>query len=76
MQVDAKTKSRATAAPPGADLYCAVRAAFVRRGTSLNAWCKSEGVSRQYAAQVLSGESTGPSAKALVARLLSAALDA
>lgn len=38
------------------DLYNAVRAALVARGSSLNAWCKAAGVNRQTAEKALKGE--------------------
>ncbi len=43
----------------GTDLYNAIRAALVARGTSLNAWCKSHGVNRQTAEKALKGERFG-----------------
>jgi hypothetical protein len=41
------------------ELYQAVRAAFVSRGTTLNAWCKSNGINRQTADRSLRGERGG-----------------
>lgn len=38
------------------DLYRAVRAALVARGSSLNAWCKAAGVNRQTVEKALKGE--------------------
>lgn len=40
----------------GVDFYNAIRAAFVARGTSLNAWCLESGVNRQTAEKALKGE--------------------
>lgn len=53
------------------DLYRAVRAAFVARGTSLNAWCISNGINRQTAEKTLRGERGGKRALALRNRLIS-----
>ena len=38
------------------DLYKWVRAAFIVRGSSLNAWCKENGINRQSAEKALKGE--------------------
>lgn len=38
------------------DLYTAVRAALVGRGTSLAAWCKDKKINRQTAEKALKGE--------------------
>lgn len=54
-------------------IYAQVRAAFVARSTSLARWCAENGVKRQYAAAALKGERTGPKARALRMRIISAA---
>lgn len=54
----------------GPELYAQVRAAFVARGSSLNAWCLSSLVARQYVRKCLLGEANGPSARRLRKRLL------
>ncbi len=45
---------------PSRELYDAVRAAFVKQGTSLNAWCIANGMPRSRAVQALFGLSIGP----------------
>jgi hypothetical protein len=50
-----------------------VRAGFVALGTSLNAWCRENGVTLQSADKALNGEWTGPGAEALVRRIMRAA---
>lgn len=47
------------------DLYRAVRAAFVARGTSLNAWCIANGVNRQTVEKALKGQRFSRRAAAL-----------
>lgn len=37
------------------ETYLAVRAAFVARGTTLNAWCKANGLNRQTVEKALKG---------------------
>lgn len=37
------------------DTYRAVRAAFIARGTTLNAWCKDNGLYRQTVEKALKG---------------------
>jgi hypothetical protein len=49
------------------------RAGFVERGTTLNAWCRENGVTRQNADKALLGQWTGPRATALVDRIAMAA---
>lgn len=61
---------------PGDGLYSAVRAAFVRRQTSLSAWCLANGVKRQNAAKCLCGDWDGAKARDLrLAIVLAAGLD-
>ncbi|MEP3427914.1 MAG: hypothetical protein ABJN98_04470 [Roseibium sp.] len=50
-----------------------VRAGFVLQGTSLNAWCRANGIVRRTAEQSLSGENKSNNAVALVARIRLAA---
>lgn len=50
-----------------------IRGAMVTKGTSFTAWCRSEGITRQNAEQALLGQWKGPTATALVARILAAA---
>lgn len=52
------------------DLYQMVRAAFVARKSSLNAWCKAAGVNRQTAEKALKGERHGRRALELRKRLI------
>lgn len=52
------------------DLYLAVRAAFVARGTTLNAWCIAHGVNRQTAERSLKGERGGRLSRELRARIV------
>jgi len=53
-------------------LYQHVRADFVRRGLTLNAWCRANGVTHGTARKALIGEWTGPKASVLVARIVAA----
>ena len=55
------------------ELHAAVRAGFIVRGTSLNEWCRKNGITRQYADVVLLGKSDGPKAKELRYRITDAA---
>lgn len=57
----------------GQKLLSQVRAGFVARGTSLNAWCKSHQVLHQNARKCLLGEWDGPKAKALRRQIIAAA---
>ncbi len=54
-------------------LYVRVRAAFVEEGTTLNGWCRENGVHIQNAREAFFGTWRGPKAEALVARILEAA---
>lgn len=56
------------------DFHARVKAGFVLSGTSLNAWCRNNGVSPSYAHAVLTGTTNGPAAQALRQRLLNASL--
>jgi hypothetical protein len=72
MPVSTTSKNTPAASSPPT-LYLAVRAAFVARGDSLNAWCDKNQVRRQWAEQALKGQSTGPAARQLVKRIARAA---
>lgn len=50
-----------------------VRAGFIAQGTSFQACCMQEGVTRQNADKALMNQWQGPKASALVARILAAA---
>lgn len=50
-----------------------VRAGLTAQGTSFQAWCLREGVTRQNADKALMNQWKGPKASALVARILQAA---
>ena len=57
----------------GPELLIEVRAAFVRKGTSLAAWCAANNHHRQNATAALKGQWTGPTAATLVAKVVEAA---
>lgn len=57
----------------GQDLLIRVRAGFVGRGTTLNAWCQENGVHHSNARQVLLGAWDGPAGRKLRAKILKAA---
>lgn len=46
-----------------------IRAGFVRQGTSLRGWCRSNGVDPGYAHKVVAGRTNGPAAQALRERI-------
>jgi hypothetical protein len=50
-----------------------IRAGFVSQGTSLHAWCQTNGIDTQNARKAIVGIWTGPKATALVARIEGAA---
>lgn len=50
---------------PGRDLYNRVRAGFVSQGSSLSAWCRSQGICRANAVHCLVGSWNGPKGQAL-----------
>lgn len=56
------------------DLYSAVKGAFVAQGTSLAAWCRENGLTRQHAAAVLRGDRNGPRSQALRRQIVAAAM--
>lgn len=53
--------------------YVKVRAAFVGQGTTLNAWCKVNGLHIQNVREAFFGRWNGDKASALVARVTQAA---
>ena len=56
------------------ELYVAVRAGMIARGTSLNAWCTANNINRQTAEKALRGSRHSPRAHALIERLVRDAL--
>ena len=54
----------------GPQLLAEVRAAFVRKGGSLSAWCAANSVHRQNATAALKGSWKGPRAAQLVERIV------
>lgn len=64
----------ALAIPASDELDRAVRAGFIARGTSLNAWCIANGVTRQTAEKALKGLRQSKLSKDLVKRLMRDAL--
>ncbi len=57
---------------PGKNLYHEVRGGFVAHGTSLNAWCKTRGISRPNAVLALMGVWDGPKGRELRTELIDA----
>lgn len=55
---------------PSEELLKDVRAHLVRRGTSLAAFCKTNGFTRQAVTLFISGHRSGPKSRALTARFL------
>jgi hypothetical protein len=55
---------------PSAQTYLRVRAEFVGRGESLNAWCLRNGIQRQNACSALSGKWRGRKADVLVEMIM------
>lgn len=51
-----------------------VRAGFIRQGSSLRQWCRSNGVDPGYAHKVMTGQTNGPAALALRERITNASL--
>ncbi len=64
-----KTTDTFATPPAGEKLYARVRANFILNGSSLNRWCKANGVAIQNGRAVLLGHWDGPKAKALRARI-------
>lgn len=58
---------------PPSNLYDAVRAGFVVQNTTLNKWCKSNGVLLETARQTLAGLRRGDDAEKLRQRIMRAA---
>lgn len=59
---------------PSDDLYRMVRAGFVAKGTTLNAWCIANQVNRQTAEKSLKGERRGQRSRDLRERQVVASL--
>lgn len=55
------------------NLYNEVRSGFIRRGTTLNAWCKAQRFTRQYVEKCLKYQRNGPSAYAIRIEVATAA---
>ena len=60
---------------PSDDLYRMVRAGFIAKGTTLNAWCIANGVNRQTAEKSLKGQRESKRSRELRDLLVSAALN-
>jgi hypothetical protein len=58
--------------PPG-NLYDAVRAGFAAQNTTLNRWCKANGIGTEAARQTLAGLRRGAEAEELRQRIMQAA---
>lgn len=54
---------------PGPPLLNRVRAAFVGRGTSLNAWCRENGITYEWSRQCLLGIRSGEAARRMVEKI-------
>lgn len=57
---------------PSKELLTRIRAGFILKGSSFNAWCRSNGVVRRTAEQSISGEIQSENAKQLVQKALEA----
>ncbi|HPE80989.1 MAG TPA: hypothetical protein PKZ35_13410 [Gammaproteobacteria bacterium] len=57
---------------PGRELYLRVRAGFILQDTTVSAWCEVQGIPRQHALAVLTGQWNGPKAKRLRTRIIEA----
>lgn len=57
------------------NLYLMVRAGFIAKGTTLNAWCIANGINRQTVEKALKGERNGKLSRRLVETLVAAALE-
>ncbi len=55
---------------PGHELYARVRAGFVAKGSSLNQWCKANGVEHRSARMVLIGAWNGNKSRVLRAEII------
>ena len=58
---------------PGAILHEVIAGAMRSSGTTLNEWCKSNGLARTTARQITFGMSAGPRSQALLNQLIDAA---
>ena len=65
-------KTAAEAPTEPVSLYAGVRAEFIRRGTTLSAWCDRHGVTRQNAERALRGQRKSAAAEALRRRIAEA----
>ena len=54
------------------ELLRSVRASFILNGSSIASWCRENRITRSYAYRALQGETNGPAAVNLRARLLNA----
>jgi hypothetical protein len=57
------------ASKPSANLFNRVRAAFMERGSSLNAWCTDHGITYSWARQCLLGIRNGEAARRMVEKI-------
>lgn len=55
---------------PSENLYIAVRTALIAKGTTLNAWCKANRVTRQTMEKALKGQREGRRSRELRERLI------
>lgn len=55
---------------PGQSLYATVRAGFIVRGTTLNAWCRENDVARPTVVAALMGTWNGPKGRAMRERVV------
>ena len=62
-----------TAQTPEPDLLTKIRAGFILKGTTMNAWCAKHAINRPNATMAILGGWRGPKAKRLVARIKRAA---
>ena len=56
----------------GQELYDAVKAGFILRGTTLATWCRNNGMLAANARQALMGSWAGPAAHRLVSKMVAA----
>jgi gp16 family phage-associated protein len=60
--------------PASKELDRAVRAAFIAKGTTLNAWCTANGIARQTVDKALKGQRRSDRSRQMVKQLLRDAL--
>jgi len=58
---------------PGQSLFLETRISFIRKGSTLHAWCKKNAVRPSDARQALIGTWNGPKGRAMRTRVLKAA---